>query len=141
MILQSPGLARSRDKLNTIYLHLQKTHDTKLGKVLTYLETPLPLKLHGPLIMWSMLGHLIIWKSYIYFTRLTNLGKMLSYRRMFCTQLFKLSPTSCFQPNTLWCWILEANKKQFSLKRCSLKIRTDSINQILSNKESMKLVT
>ena len=26
MILQSPGFVRSREKLDTIYLHLQRTH-------------------------------------------------------------------------------------------------------------------
>ena len=37
----------------------------------------------------------------------------------------------------LWCIVLEANKKQVPLKIHSLKIRTDSVNQILKNKEKV----
>ena len=96
IILQSPDLVRSRDKSNAIYLHLQKTHE--LGKLLTYLEIVSPLKPHYLFIMWSTWGHVTIWKSWIYFTRLTttNLGKVLSYRRIFSTQMFKSSPNSGF---------------------------------------------
>ena len=34
--------------------------------------------------------------------------------------------------------MLEANKKQVSLKSYSLKIRIDSVNQILKNKEKLR---
>ena len=37
----------------------------------------------------------------------------------------------------LWCRVLEANKKQVSLKSYSLKIRIDSVNQILKNKDKV----
>ena len=35
-------------------------------------------------------------------------------------------------------WILEANKNHVSLKSYSLKIRIDSVNEILTNKEKVK---
>ena len=38
----------------------------------------------------------------------------------------------------LWCRVLEANKKQVSLKCYSLEIGIDSVNQILKNKEKVK---
>ena len=39
---------------------------------------------------------------------------------------------------SLWHGVLEANKKQVPLKIYSLEIRTDSVNQILKNKEKVK---
>ena len=39
---------RSRDKLNTLYLHLQKTYRHKIGKVATYHEELPPLKPYDP---------------------------------------------------------------------------------------------
>ena len=55
-----------------------------------------PLKPHDHLIMQSTWGHVAIWKSQMYFTGLmaTNLGKVLSYRRMFSMQPFNSSPAS-----------------------------------------------
>ena len=38
------GLVRLRDKLNTLYLHLQKTQCSKLGRVLTHHDRLPPLK-------------------------------------------------------------------------------------------------
>ena len=37
----------------------------------------------------------------------------------------------------LWCWVLEANKKQVPLKSFSLKIWIDSVNKDLKNKEKV----
>ena len=50
--------------------------------------------------------------------------------------------TQCHSSDSLWnlektCDILEANKKQVPLKSYSPKIRIDSVNQILKNKEKV----
>ena len=42
-----------------------------------------------------------------------------------------------FSSKNLWRSVLEANKKQVPLKSYSLKIRIDSVNQILKNKEKV----
>ena len=46
--------------------------------------------------------------------------------------------TNNFLSLALWRRFLEANKKQVPVKSYSLKIRTDSVNQICSNKEKVK---
>ena len=42
-----------------------------------------------------------------------------------------------FIRKNLWCRVLETNKKEVTLKSYSLKIRIDSVNQILKNKEKV----
>ena len=64
-------LVRSCDKCNKLYLHFQKTNGHQLGKMLTYHEGLSSFKPHDCLIIWSMWGHVILWK--IYFPTLQEL--------------------------------------------------------------------
>ena len=86
------GLVRSRDKLNTLYLHLQKTHEHRNWLDLSW-EVP-NLKAEWPF------DHVTIWKINIStFTRLmtTKLGMVLNLGKRFSTQTLKSSPTSCLE--------------------------------------------
>ena len=56
------SLVISCDKLNMLYIHLQKTYPHQLGKVLTYCDSLAPLKLLNPLITLPMWDHLTILK-------------------------------------------------------------------------------
>ena len=53
----------------------------------------------------------------------------------FCLQVYVKA--AYFIGKNLWHRLLEANKKQVPLKSYSLKIRIDSVNQILKNKEKV----
>ena len=48
----SRGLARSRDKQKSLYIHNQSAYGYILGRMITYLDEFLLIKLHHPLIMW-----------------------------------------------------------------------------------------
>lgn len=97
--LQWNGLFKSRKKLNTLYLYLQKAHKTKLGKVLIYCERFQPLKPH------DQFGHLAsVRYLYLIFIRVmaTKHGKMLTLEKEVSTQKIKSSLTSCIHLNIQW---------------------------------------
>ena len=58
-----------------------------------------------------------------------------------CRQRYSSEDYLFSSKKNLWRRMLEANKKQVSLKIYSLKIRIDSVNQFLRNKEKVKPVT
>ena len=97
---QCGGHVRSRDKLNLLYLHLQKTYENQTRQG-TDLQWELPsLKPYDPLITWPTWGHTTISKIYIFFiTRLmaSKPGRLLTYGRRFITQTLKSSPPSYFR--------------------------------------------
>lgn len=76
----------SHGELNTF----RRSTGTKLGNLLTYRERLQSLKSHNPLILWSILSHVINCKIYISTDTALNLG------RRFRTQKLKSSPTSCY---------------------------------------------
>ena len=125
MTLQWGGLVRLRDKLNTLYFHLQKTHghQTRLGADLPW--EPPPLKQHDPLTTWPTWGHVKIWNIYIYTLArpmATKLGRVLGYGRRFSTQMLKSPPTSCYFSKDIW--KLEDNNflQPLTLRRSSIYV-------------------
>ena len=99
MTLQWVGYVRSREKLNTLNLHLQRIHghQTRQGADLQW--QPFILKAILPFDHVTMWSHVKTWKIYIStITRLlaSKLGRVLTYERRFRTQALKSSPTSFF---------------------------------------------
>ena len=92
MTLQWGGYARSRNKLNTLYLYLEKTDGRQTGKVLTCSERLSSLKSHNTLITWYTWGHVKILKNYILTIKrlmTSKPGKVRSYGRGFSTQMLE----------------------------------------------------
>ena len=85
------GYVRSRDKLNTLYLRMQKTHEYESRQGAELRTEAAILKVTWPF------DHVTIWKNYI--STITRAmacihGRVLTYASRFSTQTLKLSPTS-----------------------------------------------
>ena len=93
---------RSQDKLNTLYLHLQKTHGHQTGQSADLMwETPI-LKAAWPFNHVTNVTSSGNWNNYIStITRLTEVNQswcqiMGGVSNCFSKELLKLSPNSCF---------------------------------------------
>ena len=101
-ILMTPhwgGLVRSRGKLDTLYLHLQRPMDIKLSKMLTYSKMLPPVKPHDFLVTWLTIDHVTVWKiltSIFIRLMITKLDRVLTSSRSFSMQTFVLPQTSCY---------------------------------------------
>ena len=57
---------RSREKLNTLYIHSQnRPMITNIGNLMTCQHRLSPLKSHDPLVTWPANGHQKTWKKYM----------------------------------------------------------------------------
>ena len=86
-------------QLNLLYFHLQKTHDTKRGKMLTKHERLPPLKPHDLFITWTAWGLVTNSTIHIAFvTRFvaTKLRSVLTLGRKFSTETLKCTITGEF---------------------------------------------
>ena len=93
MTLHWVGLVRSRDKLDTLFLGLQRPIDIKLSKVLTYRKRLPPVKPHDFLVTWPTGDHVTAWKiltSIFIRLMITKLDRVLTSRRSFSMQTFVL---------------------------------------------------
>ena len=109
IVPQWGGVMRLGDKLDTLYLHFQRTSGTKLWKLLTYNEIFPLLKADDTSITWPTRGHVVIWKIYISsFIRLmaTKLGKVLTLRRRFSPLTLKSSVTLIEKKNFVFIVLL-----------------------------------
>ena len=100
MLSQQGGHVRSRGKLNTLYIHLQKIHghQTRQGADLHREASILRTTPRDALIKWLTWGVVTIWKNYISTIIKLMSSKhymVLTYGRRFSMKTLKPSPTSC----------------------------------------------
>ena len=127
MTPQWGSLVRSRDKLNTLYLHFKKSMDmdTKLGKVLTYRDRFLLLNPQGPLITWQFEKFMSPLSQDLF---ATELGRVLTSGRCFSEETLKSSPTSCL----VCCFLAWKGSQCFVFRIFTISFVDIVFNQLLT---------